>query len=271
MYSKFYRVLKIFIVCLLTSFLLVSCETFDEEKIPASTSVILVEEPVIELIDEPVLFPELIYKRFYNIELTQEYCNKFLESSNVIDSAITSGTFCSEAISAMELEYERLQSIIQMLQSDINQYIVWENEYYYAAKTYEFLKRMGYNDAVSCGIIGNMMVETAGGTLKLKPTVYSPSGTFYGLCQWSAIYHPEARGLSFDQQLEYLANSISVEFKTFGWLYKKDFTYEDFLAITNPMDAAYAFAKVYERCFPVSLVSRTHAAKVAYDYFCTND
>ena len=143
----------------------------------------------------------------------------------------------------------------------------WEEEFYYATKVWEYLRQKGFSQEVTCAIIGNMMIETSGGSLALEPTIYSPSGNYYGLCQWSKKYYPEAHGLSFEQQLEFLLNNIEWEINTFGKKYKEDFKYEDFLAMTDPAEAALAFAKSYERCGPASYEMRQEAAQVAYDYF----
>lgn len=145
-----------------------------------------------------------------------------------------------------------------------------QNKYYYVTKTYEYLTLRNFSPASACGIIGNMMIETSGGTLALKPYVYSPSGNFYGLCQWSTTYYSGAKDLPFEYQLDYLLGTMSWEFNTFGWLYKKGFTFENFITLTDPAEAAFVFAKVYERCGPASYTLRQQAAQVAYEYFHLN-
>lgn len=142
-----------------------------------------------------------------------------------------------------------------------------EEEHYYATKVWEYLRQTGFSQEVTCAIIGNMMIETSGGSLDLNPGIYSPSGNYYGLCQWSKKYYPEAHGLSFEQQLEFLLNSIEWEINTFGKCYKEGFKYEDFLNMTDPAEAALAFAKSYERCSSVSYEMRQEAALKAYNYF----
>jgi hypothetical protein len=137
----------------------------------------------------------------------------------------------------------------------------------YAARTYEYLTLRNFSKASACGIIGNMMIETSGGTLDLKPYVYSPSGNFYGLCQWSTKYYSGAKDLPFEHQLNYLLGTMSWEFKTFGWLYKEGFDFEDFIQMKDPAEAALAFAAVYERCGPVSYKLRQEADLKAYKYF----
>ena len=87
------------------------------------------------------------------------------------------------------------------------QYKVKEEEHFYATKVYKYFRKRGFTKEATAGIIGNMMIETSGGSLDLKPNIYSKSGNYYGLCQWSKKYYPEAHGLSFKQQLKYLFKS----------------------------------------------------------------
>ena len=146
-------------------------------------------------------------------------------------------------------------------------YKALEKEHYYATKVFKYFKKRGFTNEAVAGIIGNMMIETSGGSLDLKPKIYSKSGTYYGLCQWSKKYYPEAHGLSFKQQLDYLFETMPWEFKTFGWLYKDGFTLKDFKNMTNVEEAAIAFTKIYERCGPASYELRKQAARKAYSYF----
>lgn len=147
------------------------------------------------------------------------------------------------------------------------QYKVKEEEYFYATRVYKYFRKRGFTKEAAAGIIGNMMIETSGGSLDLKPNIYSKSRNYYGLCQWSKKYYPEAHGLSFKQQLKYLLETMPWEFKTFGWLYKDGFSLKDFKKMTNVEEAALAFTKVYERCTPASYELRKQAAIKAYNYF----
>ena len=146
----------------------------------------------------------------------------------------------------------------------------WEEEHYYATKVWEYLRQKGFSQEITCAIIGNMMIETSGGSLDLEPTIYSPSGNYYGLCQWSKKYYPEAHGLSFECQLDYLIESMPWEFNTFGWLYQDNFVYDTFINMTDVEEAALAFAMSYERCSSVSYEMRQEAALRAYNYFNLN-
>lgn len=186
---------------------------------------------------------ELSYTIYYDIDTTKEYL---------------------EQIKSRKAELESLEAKIA---SDLEQYIKWEEEYYWAAKIFGYFMQRGFTKEATCAIIGNMMIETSGGTLDLKPEIYSASGNYYGLCQWSLKYYPEAKDLTFVHQLDYLLGTMPWEFNTFGWLYEDNFRYEDFIKMTDVREAALAFAKGYERCGPASYKLRQKAAEKAYNYF----
>jgi hypothetical protein len=228
----------------------------------------VVDEPeTITLNNEPLLFPELVYVASYDINTYTKLLDNLQTSLNQLKAAVVSEEYTAEAYEAMHDEINRLEIINTKVSSNVARMTIWESEYYYATKAWNFLIEQGYNEAVVSGIIGNMMIETAGGTLYLKPFDYNPSGDYYGLCQWSLYYHPTIADMSFDQQLEYLMATIEKEFNTFGNCYISGFTYEDFLEMTNPEDAARAFAAVYERCGSDSYNQRAEAAARAYRYF----
>lgn len=230
-------------------------------QIPTDSNIVVV------LKDSPILFSDVIYKVNYTIDS----CNSSLVQIRLcvfqLRQAIKSDSYTTEACDAMFQEINRLEAIAAQLNLDIEKITNWENEYYYATKTWQFLTSHGYSEVISSAIIGNMMIETSGGSLGLKPSVYNPSGNFYGLCQWSLKYYPEVKDLSFKRQLDYLVETIQWELDTFGENYKRGFKYEDFLTMTNPAEAALAFAKAYERCGTGSYKMRQEAAEKAYEYF----
>ena len=124
--------------------------------------------------------------------------------------------YTCEAAFEMTNELNRLREIESKMSSDLNHYLIWEDEHYYATKVWEYFRQRGFNNEVTCAIIGNMMIETSGGSLDLIPNIYSPSGNYYGLCQWSQKYYPETKDLPFEYQLDYLLGSMPWEFNTFG-------------------------------------------------------
>jgi hypothetical protein len=219
----------------------------------------------IQLLDSPIVVVDLQYKSFYDINLSTDYLYEITEIINQLNDACDSGKYTEEAIAEMEQMKANIVSVKEAIAADIALYERWESEHYYAAKVWEYLKQRGYTDAVASGIIGNMMIETSGGSLDLKPTVYNPSGKYYGLCQWNKGYG--LHGASFEKQLEYLDSSLEETFRAHGYRYKPGFTYEDFMSMTDPAKAALAFTKVYERCYSCSYGIRQQAAQKAYNYF----
>lgn len=264
--------ITLLIICMFTVSTAIACGSSRERDYITTTEAETIEtfaqtEIVEALNDTAILFTEIKYDTKPTIELCNEFIADISECITKLDSAIASGTYTSEAFLKMQKEEARLYGIIALVKTDIERYTRWENEYYYAAKTWEFFRQHGYNEAVTSAIIGNMMVETGGYTLYLKPTIYDSSHNYYGLCQWSLYYRPEVRGMSFEEQLNFLHNGMYKEFRDFGNYYKSGFTYENFLSMTDPKEAALAFAKVYERCSSSSYNTRKIAAQIAYNYF----
>lgn len=230
-------------------------------------TILSTEPEILVLSTEPLLFPELDYVVSYDVNFYNELLAKILSSLNQLKAAVISDNYTAEAYKAMHDEINRLEIIENKIKSNVTKMNTWESDYYYATHVWSFLLNQGYSEAAVSGIIGNMMVETSGGTLDLKPFEYNPSDDYYGLCQWSLYYHPTAADRSFEQQLEYLLSTLEEEFNTFGNCYANGFTYEDFLKIVNPEDAAKAFATVYERCDSSSYNQRMEAALKVYNYF----
>jgi hypothetical protein len=240
------------------------------ESIPVASSEHHIEpdeyaEP--PLLESPLLYQEVQYIKPITHDQAIEQISILDRSINSLRLECTSGLYQELAVGSMQAEIERLIDIKGAIVADIECFIRWEAEYPYATKVWYFLRENSYSEEVAAGIIGNMMIETSGGSLSLKPTVYSPTRNYYGLCQWSLYYRPEVADMSFEDQLEYLHADIEKEFSTFGFCYKYGFTFEDFLAITDPAEAALAFAKIYERCGSGSYILRKRAAEKAFDYF----
>ena len=223
--------------------------------------------PEITLINVPLLYPEVQYEQPITRKAAIDAVEQLEHYIQSIEFERYRNTYTEQAIGYMLAEVSRINEIKSCLLADIDRFLVWEAEYTYATRVWYFLRENGFSEEVSAGIIGNMMIETSGGTLALKPAIYSRTGNYYGLCQWSKKYHPEVIGKSFEEQLEYLSNSIISEFNTFGFCYRKDFTYDDFSNLRTPEEAAHAFAAVYERCDPAGYSRRKQAARVAYEYF----
>ena len=148
------------------------------------------------------------------------------------------------------IEANRLKTKYQNIYDDLIE--LWgqkEEEYPTAAYIWSYFKDLGYSSEVCAGILGNIMTEAGGNTLDINATV--STNRYYGMCQWNKAYS-DVWGASLEEQCDYLRDTIEYEFKIFGYAYKKDFDYNDFLELTNIKKAALAFCKVYERCSSAS-------------------
>ena len=219
------------------------------------------------LIETPIMFSDVQYVELYSISESQNKIKELDACLQQLDEAIESDLYEFSARYTMQLERSRLGLTKQQYEMNIEALNTWKTEYYYAYETLEFFTQNGYSKEAACGIIGNMMVETSGGSLELKPNVYSSGKYHYGLCQWYLKYKPFMANMTFDMQIEYLLSDIPVEFKTFGKCYKKGFTAEDFMIMTDTEEAAEAFAKVYERPGSGTYTWRAQCATKAYEYF----
>lgn len=244
---------------------IVTTETFNTEAVAETSSKKVVEEPV--LLDDPITFTQYQYKIFFNIEMSKDYIKIINQCIDELNIAIESKTYTFNAIEIMLDEKIRLEKIVQNIEADIELFTKWEEEHYYAAKAWEFFMTKGYSQEVAAGLIGNFMIETAGGTLDLEPDLYCSSGGHYGLCQWSKRYYPEVQGVPFEEQLIYLHNSMAPEFEENAYRWKKNFSLEAFMMLDTPEEAAAAFAKIYERPGHSSFGPRKKAAIKAYEYF----
>lgn len=140
-------------------------------------------------------------------------------------------------------------------------------EYPAATEIWLYMKNLGWSDAVCAGIMGNLMAEVGGQTLNINYGLYSSSGSYYGMCQWSNRYYGSIHGMGLRAQCNFLRDTIKKELDTYGYMYKSGMNFSKFLSISSPSEAALCFAKAYERCGSGSYSVRQRNAQVAYDYF----
>lgn len=221
----------------------------------------------VKLIAEPILFKNLNYEVFYTIEDCNNFISVVEDRLAFLAIEIQSDKYTSEAKLAMQEEQTRLSEEQRKGQANSDKLSLWASEYEEATFVWQFFRQHGFSNEVTCAIIANMMVETAGGTLKVNPIVYDSTGGYYGLCQWSIHYNPSIANKNINEQLEYLLKTLEYEFNTFGSYYKAGFKYTDFINMSDPGQAAIAFAKVYERCAAFSYDKREACASIAISYF----
>lgn len=142
----------------------------------------------------------------------------------------------------------------------------WE-EYPIATEVWLYLTNaMGYSNYVAAGIMGNMMVECGGFSLNLDWTAINAYSKCYGICQWHPKYHKEVQGANLKAQLDYAAESFPKLLSRYASSYKEDFSYKEFLQMTDVREIAKAFCLIYER--PGGYDNRRGECAVkAYNYF----
>lgn len=170
-------------------------------------------------------------------------------------------------IQAAQLEWTNADEDLQYYKGVLEE-LQWEEkekEYPAAAYIWSYLKEQGYNNYVCAGILGNIMAEVGGQTLKIN---YSSSGSgYYGMCQWSVVYFPGVVGKDLQGQCKFLTNNLKRALNSWGYLYQIGFKYVDFCKLENEQEAALVFARCYERCASGSYSQRQKNATKAYDYF----
>lgn len=264
--------------------------TNSEANIPSDTSV--VQEVELTEESETVTFEEhdapLVSSPALSAEVHERIETYDIEQLNTLlaecEGRMGSANAMAEA--ARALGYEESNPVIVLAQEEYSnaeadyqyyaglmetaKWSVRKQEYPVATQIWLYLTdTMGFNDRVAAGIMGNLMAEVGGQTLKIQPGLYGHGSNkgYYGICQWSAKYYPAVQGKDLDYQLEFLASTIESQFSSYGRLYQSGFTYEDFRQMNNEQDAALAFAKIYERCNSKHYNVRMSNAVKAYDYF----
>lgn len=226
---------------------------------------------------EEVIEPE--YTKEYLVERVNYFVERMHYAEIMRDAAYKLGyDDNSDVVILAAKEWMAANSRRQYYQNFLNEILAeearWERrkkEYPEATTVWMYLKDLGYNDYICAGIMGNMMAECAGNTLKLQPNIYNPTGEYYGICQWSRTYNPSIFDKGLNEQLHYLATSIEQAFYSFGKLYQRGFTYAHFLQLTDAREVALAFAKCYERCNSKHYSVRQDNAIIAYNYFTSNE
>lgn len=134
-------------------------------------------------------------------------------------------------------------------------------EYPVASYVWQRLRDAGFSEAVSAGIIGNMMAECGGHTLSLQAQV--SVGGYYGLCMWYVSYTPQISGQDVAGQVDVLLDTIEHNVTEAGCDWQK------FLDQTDAGNAAMLFCLYYERCQWHTV--RSDNAVAALEYFTGGD
>ena len=142
-----------------------------------------------------------------------------------------------------------------------------KSKYPVATEVWNYMKALGWSDAVCAGIMGNMMAEVGGHTLNLRYNAYDKNKAYYGLCQWSIKYYPKIQGTDLKTQCDFLRDTIKKQIDIYGKRYASGMNYKEFLKLEDPKEVALCFAIAYERCSSATYSVRQTNAVKAYDYF----
>ena len=192
------------------------------------------------------------------------YLSENMEEYNALNTIITT-------------EVNRVLEINELYKIDYDNFVKAEWDAFWGPKLEEYptatqawltMKSFGWSDTVCAGIMGNLMLETGGGTLHLDWDSNGSSG--YGLIQWiggrrSLIKSIYGEFPTVDNQMQFVhdelygANGISKQVT--------DSQLNAIMGAETPEECAYAFACYYERCSAQHRGIRRTYARRAYEYF----
>jgi hypothetical protein len=187
----------------------------------------------------------------------------------------TSGTDSSESVESSEPSTSVLEESEESEEPDAQptpEELLWAKRWEecpVATEIWLQMKSYGWTDAACAGIMGNIMRETGGDTLKyIRSDIYNKSKSHYGLCQWAKRYYPDIQPTdtwtpSTTEQVEFLRYTILNQ-KTLHHNY--GFTEEYLLTATDYREVAKRFCDGYERPAENS-TRRENNAEKAWKYF----
>jgi hypothetical protein len=192
--------------------------------------------------------------------------NSWSDKAMIFAGGILSVGFVKDALGYIGVDTQKLQqrwiggetskktttpepktSVSQLPSSQMGQYIV------------DFFKKKGLTMSQSAGIAGNLKLESG-----FKLTILGDNGTSFGLAQWHKNRWDnlkswcQKKGLDYrsaDGQLEFLWHELNTAERNALTQLKKQ---------KNPADAAYAFAKYFERPSEISQARMKYAEEI-YD------
>ena len=139
----------------------------------------------------------------------------------------------------------------------------------YAERVWDYLRSLGFSEAGTAGVLGNMMEECGGHTLYLKPQAINSSSGAFGLVQWLYQgYYDNGMyiGMSFEDQLRYLGTN---SYGSIQAVVTRACGTSQFNALKNATSPENA-ALIFENCYEISqqaLDHRQRHAREAYNTF----
>lgn len=172
---------------------------------------------------------------------------------------------------AVKNELEEVQTEFEEVKKENLQWSSKYNQYPVATTAWIYMtEELGWSEVVAAGIIGNMMAECGGQTLKLDWNINSING--YGLIQWTGgrrttITEKYGETPTVVEQIEFVKDEL---YGLNGVTQQvTDKQLKAIMGAETPEDCAFAFASYYERCHADYRAFRSRLARTAYNYFTT--
>ena len=123
------------------------------------------------------------------------------------------------------------------------------------------VNNLGYKKAVACGIAGNMWHES-----NFRPTVYDPSGTYYGLCQWGG--GRQANVFNWCAANGFDPGSVKGQLHFMDYELKNSYpnTYSQLLQVADSADGASDAAWIFVRGYEGASIDGGRC-NTAYNYY----
>ena len=189
---------------------------------------------------------------------------------NELDAINADYALLVEVNSDLSNKLEYVKNELEEVKKENLQWSSKYNQYPTATIAWIYMtEELGWSDAVAAGIMGNMMAECGGQTLKLHWDSNGESG--YGLIQWIGarrILIKEKYGEfpTVTEQIEFVKDEL---YGTNGVTQQvTDQQRELILNANSPEQCAVEFAKWFERPLSTDYSVRKSNAAKAYAYFC---
>jgi hypothetical protein len=198
--------------------------------------------------------------------------NKCNETNPVqTENTQTEPDIVSTDVTIQTESYTETESSIPETEPQYTETDVWAERYAecpVATEVWLAMKEFGWSDVVCAGIMGNLMRETGGDTLHLRPTANSSSG--FGLVQWTGqrkkdMCNKYGHSPTIAEQMEFMKDEL---FGSNG--VRKQVTdqqRERIFEADTPEKCAAEFARWFERPASKNYSRREANAKKAYNYF----
>jgi hypothetical protein len=189
---------------------------------------------------------------------------------------IDTNSLISNELKSAKNELEEVKDTLEKVKNELEEVkkenLKWSskyNQYPYATIAWIYMtEELGWSDAVAAGIMGNMMSECGGQTLKLN---WDDDGGSYGLIQWiggrrKSIKEKYGEKPNVIEQIEFVKDELYGTNGVTQQVTNKQ--RELILNATSPEECAAYFAKWFERPASSNYSRRQANAVKAYTYFC---